>query len=73
MILTKRWCAVAADSHKNSRKEHIMDLNQVFPNCSDREDIYPLTVREIAEEQTKDKDLQQQKVTTKFEDTLLGI
>ena len=48
-----------------------MDLNQVFANCSDKEDIYPLTVREIAEEQIKDKDLQQQKVTTKFEETLI--
>ena len=55
MILTKRWCAVAADSHKNSSKEHIMDINQVFPNYNDEEDIYPLTVREIAEEQIKDK------------------
>ena len=47
-----------------------MDLNQVFTNCSDKEDIYSLTVREIAEEKIKDKDLQQQKVTTKFEETL---
>ena len=29
-------------------KEHTMDLNQVFENHSDKEDIYPLTVREIA-------------------------
>ena len=46
-----------------------MDLNQVFANPNDEEDIYPLTVREIAEEQIKDKDLQQQKLTTKFEET----
>ena len=69
MILTKHWCAVAADSHKNSSKKHTMDLNQVFANLSDKEDIYPLTVREIAEEQIKDKDLQQQKLTTKLEET----
>ena len=48
-----------------------MDLNQVFANRSDKEDIYPLTVREIAEEQIKDKNLQQQKLTTKFEETLI--
>ena len=70
MILKKRWCAVAADSHKNSSKEHTMDLNQILANRSDKEDIYPLTVREIAEEQIKDKDLQQQKVRTKFEEQL---
>ena len=69
MILTKRWCAVAADSHKNSSKENNMDLNQVFANRSDKEDIYPLTVREIAEEQIKDKGLQQQKVISNFEET----
>ena len=45
MILTKGWCAVIADSHKNSSEEHTMDLNQVFANCSDKEHIYPLTVR----------------------------
>ena len=48
-----------------------MELNQVFANHSDEEDIYPLTVREIAEKQIKDKDLQQQKVITKFEETLI--
>ena len=38
-------------------------------NHSDKEDIYPPTVREVAEEQIKDKDLHQQKVTAKFEET----
>ena len=35
-----------------------MDLKYVFAIHSDEEDIYPLTVSEIAEEQTKDKSLQ---------------
>ena len=48
-----------------------MDLNQVFANRSEEEDIYPLTVREIAEEKIKDKDMQQQKVISKFEETLI--
>ena len=43
-----------------------MDLNHVFANCSDKEEIYPLTVSEIAEEQTKDKGLQLQRCTNKF-------
>ena len=46
-----------------------MDLNHVFANRRDKEDIYPLTVSEIAEEQTKDKSLQQLKSTSKFEET----
>ena len=48
-----------------------MDLNHVFANCSDKEEIYPLTVSEISEEHIKDKDLQQQKVTTKLKETLI--
>ena len=48
-----------------------MDLLHVCANRSDIEEIYPLTVNEIAEEQIKDKGLQQQKVTSKFEETLI--
>ena len=48
-----------------------MDLNHVFANHSDKEEIYPLTVSEIAEEQTKDKGLQQQRRASKFEETLI--
>ena len=48
-----------------------MDLNHVFANCSDKEEIYPLMVSEITEEQTKDKSLQQLKSTSKFEETLI--
>ena len=70
MILAKCWCAVEI-SHDNSSKKYTLDLNHAFANHSDEGDIYPLTVREISEEQIKDKDLQQQKVTTKFEETLI--
>ena len=48
-----------------------MDLNHVFANRSDEEEIYPLTVSEIAEEQTKDTSLQQKRHTSKFEETLI--
>ena len=48
-----------------------MDLNHVFSNRSDKEKIYPLTVSEIAEEQTKDTGLQQKRRTSKFEETLI--
>ena len=50
-----------------------MDLNHVLANCSDKEEIYTLTVSEIAEEQTKDKSLQQLKRTSEFEETLIWI
>ena len=30
-------------------------MNQVFANCSDKDEIYPLTVKEIVEAQKKDK------------------
>ena len=48
-----------------------MDLNYVFANCSDKEDIFPLTVSKIAKEQLKDKALHQQKVLMKLEETLI--
>ena len=51
--------------------KNILWIYQVFANRSDKEDIYPLIVREIAEEQIKDKDLQQKKVKTKFEETII--
>ena len=72
MILAKRWCAVA-DTHttKSNSINSTMDLNHVFANHSDKEEIYPLTVSEIAEEQTKDKGLQQQRRASKFEETLI--
>ena len=50
-----------------------MDLNHVFANFSDKEDIYLLTVSEIAEEQTKDKSLQQLKVLVSLRKLLLKI
>ena len=50
-----------------------MDLNHVFANCSDKEEIYPLTVSEIAEEQLQDNTLQQQKALMKYEELLLKI
>ena len=39
-----------------------MDINQAFANRRNKDKIYPLTVSEIAEEQIKDKALQQQKI-----------
>ena len=58
MILAKRWCNLSNTHTTKSNSINItMDLNHVFANCSDKEEIYTLTVSEIAEEQTKDKSL----------------
>ena len=53
MILTKCYCAVE-NSQNQSKPEFTMDMNHVFTNRSDKEEIYPLTVSEIAEEQIID-------------------
>ena len=45
-----------------------MELNHVFANRSDEKEIYPLTVNEIAEEQTKEV-CSKTKGTTRFEET----
>ena len=63
MTLTKPWCAVS-NSHNINSKSSTMDLLHVCANHSDKEEIYPLTVSEIAEQQAKDKGLQQQRRTS---------
>ena len=48
-----------------------MDLNFVFATHSAEEEIFPLTIIEIAEEQLKDKALQQQIKSRKLVDQLI--
>ena len=62
MIPTENWCAI--DQFARPENEQNMDINYVFANHSYEEEIFPLTISEIAEEQLKDKALQQQKVLT---------
>ena len=57
MTLAKCWCTLENDTEQ-SNGEHNMDMNHVFANRSDEEEIYPPTVSEIAEEQINDKALQ---------------
>jgi hypothetical protein len=71
MMLTKCWCAFSTHAIQGNSINSTMDLNYVFANCSDKKNIYPLTVSEIAKEQTKDKILQQLKINIKFEETLI--
>ena len=56
---------------QGNRINSTMDLNHVFSSFSDKEEIYPLKVSEIAEEQTKDKSQQQLKSTSNVEETLI--
>ncbi len=48
-----------------------MDLNYVFAIHSDEEEMFPPTISEIAEEQHKDKALQQQIKSSKLVDQLI--
>ena len=59
MMLTKRWCVFSTHAIQGNSINNTMKLNHVFANRSDEEEINPLTVIEMAEEQTKDKSLQQ--------------
>jgi len=54
MIQTKCWCRTK-QSHKNSKDEI---LNYVFAHRKDDDEIFPLTVDEIAQAQKKDKSIQ---------------
>ncbi len=57
MTFTKRWCNIENDAHNYSTTQHLEFMNYVFANRSDDDEIYPLTVKEIAQEQKKDKSL----------------
>ena len=59
MIRTKCWCRTK-QSHKHSKDEI---LNYVFANRKDDDEIYPLTVDEIATAQKKDKSIQKDKLS----------
>ncbi len=62
MILTKNWCKINHFAEPESKQNtgNDMDLNYVFAIHSDEEEIFPLTISEISEEQHKDEALQQQ-------------
>ena len=59
MIRTKCWCRTK-QSHKQSKDEI---LNYVFAHRKDDDEIYPLTVDEIATAQKKDKSIQKDKLS----------
>jgi hypothetical protein len=57
MTFTKHWCALNQDSQKYSEQQHVQSMNHVFTNHSKDDEIFPITVKEIAEKQKKDKTL----------------
>ena len=48
-------------------------MNSVFANHSEGEEIYPLTVKEIAEAQCKDKAIKQLKTSKKYEMLIVEV
>jgi hypothetical protein len=44
MAFTKRWCNIDNDAQNYSTKRHLESMNYVFANCSDDDEIYPLTM-----------------------------
>jgi hypothetical protein len=47
MTFSKCWCEYK-QTHDNSTDKHNYSMNNVFANHSKEEEIYPLTVKEIA-------------------------
>ena len=67
----KCWCKLETDTD-TSKNEQNMDINHVFAHRSDEEEeVYPPTVSEIADEQSRDAALQKRKKTCKYEETLI--
>jgi hypothetical protein len=53
MTVSKHWCNLEIDT---DTKKH-EDLNLVFANHGEEEEMYPLTTKAIAEAQCKDQEL----------------
>jgi hypothetical protein len=54
MTFSKCWCKYK-QTQNNSTNKHNYSMNNVFANGSEEEEIYPLTVKEIAEAQRLDR------------------
>ena len=70
MTFSKRWCEYN-ESQNNSTDKHNYSMNNVFANRSDEEDVYPLTVKEIAEAQKLDRHFKVTALKEKYEKTLI--
>jgi hypothetical protein len=70
MTFSKCWCEYN-ETHDNSTDKHNFSMNQVFANHSKEEEIYPLTVKEIAEAQKLDRHFKATALKVKYESTLI--
>ena len=72
MTFTKCWCNYTkhVDSVVNT-SDHQEQINMVFANCSNKDVIYPLTVKEIAQAQINDKSLEKLQKHDKYTNQLI--
>ena len=70
MTFSKCWCEYN-EAHNNSINKHNYSMNNVFANRSNEEEIYPLTVKEIAEAQKLDRHFKATALKEKYESTLI--
>ena len=71
MTFTNCWCEYGASHTSNSTPAHKDPLGFVFANCSEESEVYPLTIKEIAEEQKSDKVIKALKLKEKYETCLV--
>jgi hypothetical protein len=58
MTVSKKWCKLDIDSDNlDSYTDKHDDWNLVFAHCEEEEEVYPLTLTEIADAQHKDQEL----------------
>ena len=70
MTFSKCWCKYKL-THNNSTTKHNYSMNSVFANRSEEEEIFPLTVKEIAEAQGLDKLFKATAIKEKYDKTLI--
>ena len=70
MTFSKCWCEYN-ETHDNSTTKHNYSMNNVFANRSNEEEIYPLTIKEVAEAQKLDKQFKATALKEKYESTLV--
>ena len=71
MTFTNCWCEYGASHTSNSTPAHKDPLGFVFANRSEESEVYPLTIKEIAEEQKSDKVIKALKLKEKYETCLV--
>ncbi len=56
LMFSKLWSCYN-EAQEDPDKTNIIRINEVFANCSEEDEIYPLTVKEIIEAQKADNKL----------------